>query len=310
MHYVRNKRYHQQYTHSSLYPGAIFSTHYDGECKILGRSIDKSRRGYYVVEFKQSGIIKEAYGSHIKTGAVSDTKFPANEKEREECLLTPKYFGVGYIGIGEHCSIDINTHQRSRTFILWHNMLARCYTMKNGRRYFKGYNDVKVCERWHNFQSFCQDLPAIPNYKKWVEHVGDYELDKDYLHRRLYSPDTVCFIPTSDNARESKLRNAAMKIHKAQYRTLMQQRDLILFDAVKFFREQQEPYEIVRHGNIKVILFTTPYGVVVYYPLTKKIQRECFVTDGNEKVCLKYLTWIKSQWCHRNPNIDAIAVTK
>lgn len=178
---------------------------------------------------------------------MSDNKFPANEKKREECLLTPKYFGVGYIGIGEHCSIDINSHQRSRTFILW-----------------------------HNFQSFCQDLPAIPNYKKWVEHVGDYELDKDYLHRRLYSPDTVCFIPTSDNARESKLRNAAMKIHKAQYRTLMQQRDLILFDAVKFFREQQEPYEIVRHGNIKVILFTTPYGVVVYYPLTKKIQRECF----------------------------------
>lgn len=39
-----------------------------------------------------------------------------------------------------------------------------------------------------------------------------YEFDKDYSHRRHYSPDTMCFIPTSDNAKEAGLRNQAMKI--------------------------------------------------------------------------------------------------
>jgi len=32
--YIRNKRYHRNYTHSVLYPGATFRTKSDGECSI------------------------------------------------------------------------------------------------------------------------------------------------------------------------------------------------------------------------------------------------------------------------------------
>lgn len=93
---IRNNCFHQNYTHDVLFPGATFRTRHNGECAILGRSDDKSRRGYYVVEFKDSGIIKEAYGSHIKTGSVSDEAFPSSEEERRKLLMTPKYYGVGY----------------------------------------------------------------------------------------------------------------------------------------------------------------------------------------------------------------------
>ena len=264
---IRNKQFHRNYTHKTLYPGAVFSTRYDGDCKILGRSLDTSRRGYYVVEFKSSGITKEAYGSHI------------------------------------------GTCQRNRTFMLWHNMLARCYTLKNGRRYFKGYNDVRVCNSWHNFQTFCSDLPAIPGYKRWLENPGDYELDKDYLHRRHYSPDTVCFISASDNARESRARSAAMKIPKQIYRKIMEEKDLILLDTLRFFRKNAVLFEVIRHGNVKVFVFSSPYGAVVYYPLTKKIQRECYVTEGNEVICLKYLNWLKQRWSERNPEPNAVEIS-
>lgn len=91
---IRNNCFHQNYTHDVLFPGATFRTRHNGECAILGRSDDKSRRGYYVVEFKDSGIIKEAYGSHIKTGSVSDEAFPSSEEERRKLLMTPKYYGV------------------------------------------------------------------------------------------------------------------------------------------------------------------------------------------------------------------------
>ncbi|MBS0876196.1 MULTISPECIES: hypothetical protein [unclassified Tatumella] len=193
--------------------------------------------------------------------------------------------------------------------MLWHNMLARCYTLKNGRRYFKGYNDVRVCNSWHNFQTFCSDLPAIPGYKRWLENPGDYELDKDYLHRRHYSPDTVCFISASDNARESRARSAAMKIPKQIYRKIMEEKDLILLDTLRFFRKNAVLFEVIRHGNVKVFVFSSPYGAVVYYPLTKKIQRKCYVTEGNEVFCLKYLNWLKQRWSERNPEQNAVEIS-
>ncbi|MCS2161573.1 hypothetical protein MUU47_10670, partial [Scandinavium sp. H11S7] len=128
-----------------LFPGAVFATKHNGECSILGRSEDKSRRGYYVVKFKDSGIVKEVYGTHIKSGAVSDCVFPSSEEERVTLLMKPRYYEVGYIGNGRHPTIqDTKTHQRTRSFILWHKMLARCYMTSKGKQYFKGYKGVTV----------------------------------------------------------------------------------------------------------------------------------------------------------------------
>jgi hypothetical protein len=143
MTYFRNKKYHQNYSHNTLFPGAVFDTRHNGKCTVLGRSEDKSRRGYYVVEFKDSGIVKEAYGAHIKSGAVSDDAFPSSEEERTTLLMKPRYYNVGYIGNGKHSTIEnTRSHQRTRKFILWHNMLARCYMT------VKGSSILKVIKVW------------------------------------------------------------------------------------------------------------------------------------------------------------------
>ena len=307
---VRNNCFHQNYTHDVLFPGATFRTRHNGECAILGRSDDKSRRGYYVVEFKDSGIIKEAYGSHIKTGSVSDETFPSSEEERQKLLMTPKYYGVGYIGNGCHSTIEnTRTHQRTRAFILWHNMLARCYMTTKGKQYFKGYKGVTVCERWHNFQNFCNDLPKLHGYNKWKDNPGEFELDKDYSHRRIYSADTVAFISTEENAREAGLRRVAMKIPSGHYHEINKIRDEILMEAEDELKNNHINYEVVLNGNMKVILSETPYGTVLFWPLTKKIQRNCYMIDGDVQVYVHYLRWLILQWENRNPDINCVATT-
>lgn len=304
------KRYHQNYIHPLFHVGATFNTKGSGECSILGRSEDKQKRGYYVVEFKDSGVIKEAYGSHIKSGSVSDDEFPSSEDERQALLMKPKYYGIGYVGNGKHSTIEnIRTHQRTRAFILWHNMLARCYMTNKGKQYFKGYKGTTVCERWHNFQHFCNDLPALHGYARWKNNPGQYELDKDYSHRRIYSPDTVSFITTEENAREAGLRGSAMKIAKDDYHSLNRQRNEILFDAEDELKESNVLYEIVRNGNMKIIISETPYGTVAFYPLTHKIQRSSYMIDGDMKVFIRYLDWLKCRWMKKNPYIDCIAVS-
>lgn len=307
---TRNNRYHQNYTHSALYPGATFTTKNDGECSVLGRSEDNQRRGYYVVEFKDSGVIKEAYGSHIKSGAISDEVFPASEEERQILLMKPRYYNVGYIGNGKHSTIEnVKTHQRTRAFILWHNMLARCYTINSeGKPFFKGYKGVKVCERWHNFQNFCDDLPALHGYARWKNNLGEYELDKDCSHRRIYSPDTVAFINTSENAKEARLRTLAMKIPREDYRIINKSRSEILLEAEDELKKNKIEYEIKLNGNMKIIISETPYGTVAFYPLTRKIQRNSYMTDGDASIYVHYLSWLKFKWESRNPYIDCIAV--
>ncbi|MEG1422652.1 MAG: hypothetical protein RSA95_03135 [Citrobacter sp.] len=213
-----SKHYHQNYIHHLFHVGATFKTKSSGECSVLGRSDDKQRRGYYVVEFKDSGVIKEAYGSHIKSGSVSDEVFPSTENERQALLIKPKY-------------------------------------------------------------------------ARWNEHPGEYELDKDYSHRRIYSPETVAFITTEDNAKEAGLRSSAMKITKDIYLSINKKREEILLNAEDELKESNIIYKIVLNGNLKIIITETPYGTVAFYPLTHKIQRNSYMIDGDILMYIRYLNW-------------------
>lgn len=68
-------------------------------------------------------------------------------------------------------------------------------------------------------------------------------------------------------------------------------------------------YEVVLDGNMKVILCKTPYGTVLFWPLTKKIQRNCYMIDGDVQVYVHYLRWLILQWENRNPDINCVATT-
>ena len=78
----------------------------------------------------------------------------------------------------------------------WRGMINRCYN-KNKSGISPAYRGTSICNEWLDFSCFLKwAKPFIPQIR-----LG-WDLDKDLLGegRRLYSPDTCTFLPTSINS--------------------------------------------------------------------------------------------------------------
>ena len=104
----------------------------------------------------------------------------------------------GYIGVDENNqTFDLKDPYIKRAYHLWHNMLERVCVNEM-------YNNVSVCDKWHVFANFLEDLPLIKGYENWVSSDKyQYCIDKDYMQQgienKVYSVDTVCFITIREN---------------------------------------------------------------------------------------------------------------
>lgn len=79
-------------------------------------------------------------------------------------------------------------------YFVWKNMLKRCYLGKDVA--YSGC--VEVCKTWHQYSLF----------KGWYSenYVEGYQLDKDILSGKIYSPDTCIFVPEEVNLSILKIR--------------------------------------------------------------------------------------------------------
>jgi hypothetical protein len=138
--------------------------------------IKKITKAIYTIAFK-NGIILNRDISQIKKGEI---KNPNHQS----------VLGVGYIGIGEY-TIRQNG-KVSKYYILWKNMLQRCYCPKFKKTHTT-YKDCYVSEEWHNFQNFAE----------WADenYIEGFELDKDILQKgnKFYSKEKCFFIPKEIN---------------------------------------------------------------------------------------------------------------
>lgn len=112
------------------------------------------------------------------------------------------HFGVGYIGEGNYST-------RSKAYVVWRNMLMRCYDEKNSGFVNYGANGVSVCEEWLNFNVFAD----------WFEKnkIEDWQLDKDLLssnEQKTYSPQTCCFLPREINVWIKEKKNKITGVSK------------------------------------------------------------------------------------------------
>ena len=86
-------------------------------------------------------------------------------------------------------------------------MITRCYDKNNANYRLYGAKGVTVCDRWHCFEYFLEDLPLIDGYNNWLNNPGLYQLDKDLkqigkpYNEKVYSLETCCFLYRSDNCR-------------------------------------------------------------------------------------------------------------
>lgn len=99
--------------------------------------------------------------------------------------------GVGYIGEGPYNSVS-----SSQLFMVWSNMLTRCYDEESLKKNIT-YVGCSVDDRWHCFQDFAGWCEAQPQFVR----NKDWHLDKDILERgnKVYSPDKCSFVPRDIN---------------------------------------------------------------------------------------------------------------
>jgi len=105
----------------------------------------------------------------------------------------PSVFGIGYIGVG--VTPPSIGGKDAPIYRAWKDMLNRAY----GEKYKKKrptYNDVTVCNEWHNFQNFA----AWYKLQKNAGKTG-YSLDKDLTTwgNRQYCPENCSYVPNAIN---------------------------------------------------------------------------------------------------------------
>lgn len=189
-----------------------------------------------LVKFENTGTIVEGSICNIRKGSVKD-------------FNSPEIFGVGYIG----CFRNNERTSKDRAYIVWRNMLMRCYDEKT---YIKHptYQDCTVCEEWHNYS----------NFKQWFDenYIEGYVIDKDILFKgnKVYSSETCCFVPNEINALFTKRQN-----HRGEFPI-----------GVKFCKEQRRfkacYKSMFTKDNIKTYIgcFSTPEEAFEAYKKAKE----------------------------------------
>ncbi len=141
--------------------------------------------------------------------------------------------GVGYLGYG-----DYSTDKNKREHLIWSKMLERCYYQ--GHPHYENYEDVIVCEDWHNFQNFAAWCGTQKGFSN-----RHFELDKDFLveGNRVYGPDVCCFLPQVINKfflkgrtaqkRDKNLAKGVTKMESGNYRAAANGRKLGTFPTQK-----------------------------------------------------------------------------
>lgn len=128
-------------------------------------------------KFEDGTIIKNRWYGDAKRGLVK------NPNHRSVC-------GIGYLGEGVYKGqVD---KIRNKSYLIWKNILLRCYET-DSIKFKPTSKNCSVVEEWHNYQTFA----------KWFEenYVEGFELDKDIIVKgnRIYGPTTCCFVPPDIN---------------------------------------------------------------------------------------------------------------
>lgn len=154
-----------------------------GMYTIIGKVDDHTGR-YYVVKFDNTGSEIVVSGSAFNVGTVRDP-------------TAPTFFGKGYEGVGPYRLGE--KYKSTKWGQLWINMLMRCYSEKYLEK-TPTYRGCEVCERWLNFQVFCEDIKSLPGYSEWLER-DNYALDKDILipGNKIYRPEACQFVYEGTN---------------------------------------------------------------------------------------------------------------
>ena len=153
--------------------GDIIKTKFCGDCKV----VHYENSFNVTVKFLRTKYVKIVEAGQLRKGIVYDPYYP-------------RVCGIGVVGEGK-----FSQSKSRKLYILWQNMLKRCYDLTYQKRQ-PTYIGCTVVKRWHNFQNFCEDIIRMPNWNK-----KGFDLDKDLrvLGNKKYGPKYCSFVPREIN---------------------------------------------------------------------------------------------------------------
>ena len=193
--------------------GKTYSSKNCGDFKVIAKDYDRSDHdSFYFVEFEKTKYVTSTRQDNILSGYIKDPYFP-------------RIHGVGYLGAAYGTKIDNTMYTR------WEKMLGRCYDPGDSRYNNYGGAGVAVCERWHCYAYFIEDVPNLPGYDDMINNPHTlYHLDKDTLqmgiptNQKVYSPTTCMFIPANMNI--SQIAADHRDDYKANYYSVYKDTDV------------------------------------------------------------------------------------
>ena len=174
--------------------GQIIHSNHCGDCIVLDEYMEKPRNHLVKVKFIDTGYIGIYHIYACQNGSMKDPYF------RSVC-------SIGYLG-HHYPNID------KLVYKIWNDMISRCYNPKEFSYKSYGALGVRVCNRWHSYSNFADDIVNLPGYNDWIADPKNIQFDKDYFQqnvptsRKVYSPRTCCFLPRVDNAHISRIEQA------------------------------------------------------------------------------------------------------
>ena len=130
------------------------------------------------------------------------TTYQNFKKGKIKCPYEPRVYGVGYLGEGKYKMSE--NGKLKREYIIWRDMLKRCYDPKYQEKY-PTYKGCRVEDYLLNFQHMGEWLE-----NNYYEVPGEVMcLDKDILYKgnKIYSRDTCIFVPERINLLFTKRGN-------------------------------------------------------------------------------------------------------
>jgi hypothetical protein len=213
--------------------GKIFPTNSSGDV-LIGEYLGNKR---YKVTFLASGNTGEYDTSAIRKGHIRDN-------------LLKTGFNIGFIGNGRFKSA-IN-RKPTYEYIVWRNMLMRCYS-EEVQKIYKTYMGCTVCEEWHNFQNFAEWY-----YEQRNHHEKDFHLDKDLVlpDNKVYCPEYCRLIPKRLN--RALVLGSKKSIYRAKNKFVVTSSVLSLDGTstqkyIGSFERIEEALSAAREGKVKFI---------------------------------------------------------
>ena len=157
-----------------------------------------NKENQVVLKFLNTKATKKFGASNVRKKAFKDD-------------MEPFVYGVGFLGN----KTKKNNYYEYKT---WNHMLERCYS-KNVASYKNyGGRGVTVCDRWHNFSLFMEDVVKLDGYEEYSKNNikgnrNPYSLDKDRKGNGLsYSFENCMFLTSKEQRREQDRITPVMSI--------------------------------------------------------------------------------------------------